>query len=119
MCSSCCNRQRRATGIHSNIQQFAQRILPFLRSAADRVEEAEMFLRKLGSISIDHCLANSALHFLGLAPQHRRLIRHAHGFQVHVGIKSRRVRASEFLEERLFIAAVSDVIANVICVRES
>ena len=82
-------------------------------------KKRKFFCASFRSVSIDHGLANSALHFLSLAAQHRRLIRHAHGLQVHVGIKSRGVRASEFLEERLFIAAVSDVIANVICIRES
>ena len=100
-------------------EQFAQRILPLLCGAADRVEETEIFLRKLGSVSIDHCLPNATLHFLGLAAQHRGLICYANGLQMHVGIESGRMRAFEFLEERVFVAAVPDIIANVIGIRES
>jgi hypothetical protein len=53
--------------IHANIQQFAQCILPLLRSAADRVEEAEILISKFRPVSINNCLTNSALHFLGLS----------------------------------------------------
>ena len=101
-----------------NIEQFAQRILPFLRGAADRVEETEILLGQLRSVAIDDRLPNSPLHFFGLAAQHRGLIRHADRLQMHVGIEPGRMRALEFLEERLLVAAVPDVIANVIGIGE-
>ena len=41
------------------------------------------------TITIDNCLSNSALNFLGLAAQHRGLIRDADCFEMHVRIESR------------------------------
>ena len=81
-------------------------------------KKRKFFCSKFRPVSINDCLANSALHFLSLAAQHRRLIRYADGLQMHVGIKARRMRAFEFFEERLFVAAVPDVIANVIGIRQ-
>ena len=46
--------------IHLHVEQFAQRILPFLRSAANRVEEAEVELEQAialeGDRSAAYCL---------------------------------------------------------------
>src|SRR5207248_1576352 len=104
--------------------ECAPQITPPIRDLAAKcrvIQKAEsVFLpRELGSGAVEHCLANSTLHFLTLTAQHCRLIRHAYSFQVHIRIKSRRVRAFKFLEERLFVAATSDIIANVICVPKS
>ena len=63
-------------------------------------------------------LSDPPLHFLGFAPQHRRLVGHADRSQMHIGIKAGRVGAAEFVQKRLFVAAVPDVIANIIGVGE-
>src|SRR5262245_46815516 len=105
--------------VHRNVQQFAQRILPFLSGAADRIKEAEIFFSDLWSVSINHRLANSALHFLGLATQHRCLVSNAHSLEMHVRVETWRMLAIESFPERLFVAAVPDVIANVIGICES
>ena len=104
--------------VHAHIEQFAQRILPFLRGAADRVEETEVGRGQFRSVAIDDGLANAPLHFLGLAAQHRGLVRHADRLQMQIGIEPGRMRVAEFFEERLLVAAVADVIANVIGVRQ-
>ena len=100
--------------IHRHVEQFAQRILPFLGRAANGVEEAEILRGQLRAVAIDDRLPNAALHFLGLAAQHRRLIGHADRLQMHIGIEAGRMRLAEFFEKRLLVAAVPDVIANVI-----
>ena len=54
------------------------------------------------------------MHFLGLAAQHGGLIGDADRSQVNIGIKPGRVSALEFLQKSLLVAAVPDVIANVV-----
>src|SRR6476620_11212704 len=100
--------------IHANIEQFAQRILPLLCSAADRVKAPEIFLSKFRPVSINDCLTNSALHFLSLPAQHCRLISYTNGLQVRVWIEAWRMRALKSFQERLSISTAPDVIANVI-----
>src|SRR5207253_1007138 len=72
-----------------------------------------------GAVTIDNCLTHAPLHFLGLAPQHRGLIRDADRLEMHVRIESRRICAAEFFEKRLLVAAVTNVITNVIGVGQS
>ena len=60
----------------------------------------------------------AALHFFSFAAQHRGLIRHTDRFQMHIGIEPGRMCAFEFFEKRLFVAAVPDVVANVIGICE-
>ena len=59
------------------------------------------------------------MHFLGFAAQHRGLIRDADGLQMNVRIEPLRIGAFEFLQELGFVAAVQDVIADVIGFRQS
>ena len=82
-----------------HVEQFAQRILPFLGRAADRVEKTEIFLCHLRSIPIDNRLPNAPLHFFRLAAEHGGLICHPNGSQMHVGIEPRRMRALEICPE--------------------
>src|SRR5215475_15267624 len=81
--------------VHRNVQQFAQRILPFLSGTADRIKESEIFFSKLRSVSINYRLANSPLHFLGLATQHRCLVSDTQSLEMHVGVEAWRMRAFE------------------------
>jgi len=69
---------------------------------------------KLGSVSIDNRLSNSPLHLLSFAAQHGGLVCHANSLQMHVRIEPGRMGTFEFFQERLFMAAVADVVANVI-----
>src|SRR5947209_4573231 len=104
--------------VHRDVEQLAQCILSFLSCATNRIEETKIFLCSLKSIAIKNRLANSPLHFFSLTPEHRRLICHTDGLQMHVRVEPRRMRSFELLEERLLVATVSDVIANVISVRK-
>src|SRR5207302_2336790 len=104
--------------VHSNIEQLAQRVLPFLGRTADRIKEPEIFRRAFRPVTVDNGLADPALDLFGFAAQHRRLVRYADGFQVDVRIESRRMRVAKTLQKLLFVPAVPDVIANVIRVRE-
>src|SRR5438874_3756363 len=104
--------------IHWDIEQFAQCILPLLRGPADCVEESEILLSKLRAVAIDNGLPNSPLHLFGLATQHCSLISYADRLKMHIRIESRRMRAFEFFQERLLVAAMADVVANVIGVCE-
>ena len=82
-------------------------------------KKRKFFAASSGSVAIGDRLSNAPLHFLRLAAQHRGLVGHADRLQVHVGIETGRIGASEFLQERLLVAAVPDVIANVIGIGES
>ena len=104
--------------IHRHVEQLAQRILPFLRRAANGVEETEIVRRQFRAVAIEDGLSNAALHFFGFAAQHRRLVGDADRLQMQIGIEPGRMRAAEFFQKRLLVAAVPDVIANVIGLRE-
>ena len=58
------------------------------------------------------------MNLLGLAAQHGGLIRHPHGLQVQVRIKSGGVCALEFFQEFLFVPAFQNEIADVIGFRQ-
>ncbi len=73
-----------------------------------------MLLQIFGAIPLRHCGADAALNFLGLTAQHCRLIRHTNLNQMRVGIKSVGIRASEFFQELLLVAALDDIFANLI-----
>jgi hypothetical protein len=68
-------------------EHVAQSILPLLCGAADRVEEAEAFARPFGAVAVANRSFDAALHLLGFAAHHRRLIGHADATQVQIGIK--------------------------------
>ena len=68
--------------------------------------------------AIEDRLADSPLHFLGFAAQHRRLVRDPDRFQVNIRIEPRRMCVLEMFEKRLFVAAVADVIADIIGILE-
>ncbi len=99
-------------------EHFRERVLPFLRRAADRVGLAEMAVERLAAVPVDHGPLEAVLHFLGLAFHHRGLVGHADGDQVLVGIEPGRVSALELLEEFLLVAALADVVADVIGFRQ-
>jgi len=100
--------------VQGHVEQLAQCILSFLSRAADCVEEPKILRRHLRPISIDNGSLNSPLHLLGFTAQHCGLICHTDSLQVHVGIEPRRMRAFELFQERLFVATVPDVFANII-----
>ena len=58
--------------------------------------------------------SNSRLDFLGLAPQHCRLVRHADALKMDVGIKAGRMRTLKMPEKGGLVSAVADIIANTI-----
>ncbi len=95
-------------------QQLLQGVLPVLRGAAYRVEETEVLRQLRGTVTLFHGVSEPPLHVLGFAAQHRGLVGHANGLQMHIRVKARRISAAEFLEKLLFVAAVHDVIADVI-----
>ena len=99
-------------------EHLGKRVLPFLRRAANRVDLAEMLVEILAAVAVDHGLLEAALHFLGLALHHRGLVGHADGDEMLVGIEAGRIGALEFLEEFVLVAALADVIADVIGLRE-
>ena len=70
--------------------------------------------RVLAAVAVDHGLLEAALHFLGLALHHGGLVGDADGDEVLVGIEAGRVGALELLEELLLVAALADVVADVI-----
>src|SRR5204862_6361478 len=72
----------------------------------------------LRTVAIENRLTHSSLHFFGLATQHRGLIGHADGFQMYIGIEPGGVRTAELVEKLLLVAAVPDVIADVISIGE-
>ena len=71
-----------------------------------------------GRRAFDHGRAQATLNLLGFTAQHGGLVRHAHRFQVQVGIKARGVRAFESYEKPGLIAALKDVVADVVRVRQ-
>ena len=117
MCSSCCNR-RRPEKIHFDVEELAQRILAFLGCTANGVKEPEVFFRQLRSIPVNNGALNSSLYLLRFPAEHRGLICDTHRSEMHVGIEPKRMRALELFEERLLVAAVPDVFANVVGVRQ-
>jgi len=96
------------------LQELAQGILPVLGGAANGVEEAEMRLHPGLAVLLRDGAAQAALHFLRFAPQHGRLVGHADGPEVNVGVKSFRAGALELFEEGGLVAALQDVIADVV-----
>ena len=95
-------------------EKFFQRILPVLGGAADGVEEAEMLIHLRLAVLLDHGRFEAALHFLGFATQHGGLVGHADGVQDGVGVKTGGIGALELLEELLLVAAIQDVVADVV-----
>ena len=77
-------------------------------------KKRKLFVPQLGTVAIENGLADAALHFLGFAAQHRCLIGDTDRFQMQIGIEAGRMRVAEFFQKRLLVAAVADVIANVI-----
>ena len=67
-----------------------------------------------GAVFFLHGGLEAALHFLGFAAQHGGLVGHADGLQMQVGIEAGGIRAFELLQKFLLVAAVQDVIADVI-----
>ena len=65
-------------------------------------------------VAVDHGLLEPVLHFLRLALHHRGLVGHADGDEVDIGIEPGGISALEFLEEFLLVAALADVVADVI-----
>src|SRR5437762_10099134 len=92
--------------IHLNVEQLAQSILPFLRRAADRIEEPEILLSKLRSVSIKNGLSNPPLHLFGFTAQHGRLVCNTDRLQMNVRVESGRMRALKFFEESLLVATM-------------
>ena len=92
------------------IEELEQGVLPVLRGAADGVEIPEVC--GASGVALGHALAEEVLDRLGLAAEHRCLIRHADALQVEEGIKSRAGGAVEAGEEFAGIAAMNHEIGN-------
>src|SRR5204863_7193471 len=67
---------------------------------------------------IDSGLPDEAWQLFRNATQHSIPISYADSVKMHIRIESRRMRAFEFFQERLPVAAVPDVVANVIGIRK-
>ena len=92
------------------VEQLKQRILSILRGAADGVEIPEV--RGASAVALRHALAEEGLDRLGLAAEHRRLVRHADALQVEEGIESGTGSAVKAGEEFAGIAAMNHEIGN-------
>src|SRR5205085_11949835 len=66
------------------------------------------------SVFLDHGSAKAMLHFLGLASEHRGLIGHADRLQMNIRIEALRISAFKLFQEFGFIAALDDVITDVV-----
>ncbi len=73
-----------------------------------------MFFEILAPVTVRHGLLKTMLHFFRFIFHHRRLVGHADGNKMLVGIEAGRISALEFLQEFLLVAAVADVFADVI-----
>ena len=100
--------------VHRFAEQFFQGVLAFLGGAANCVEKAEMAVQLVGAEALDHGVLDAALHFLGFAAEHGGLVGDADGLQVDVRIEAGGISAFESLQKFLFVAAVEDVVADVI-----
>ena len=61
-----------------------------------------------------HGLLETLLNLFRLATQHGGLIGNAHGHQMQIGIKARRIGPLETVQKLIPVATVKDVIANVV-----
>ena len=105
------------------IQRFAQQ---FFAAHPAGPGSRRRWYRKNGNVvrlrprrtSVSMARLQPALHFLGFAAEHGGLVGHADGLQMHIGIESFRIGAFELFQKLRFVAAVDDVIADVIGFRE-
>src|SRR6185437_1337803 len=104
--------------IHRFTQKLLERVLAVLRGAANRIEETKMISDFSFAIFLNHGVLDAALDFLGFAAEHGGLIGDADGLEMLIGIEPRGVGAFEFFEEFVFVAAVQNVVTNVIGFRE-
>src|SRR6185503_18662900 len=86
--------------------------------AANRIEKAEMLFKILRPVLPFHRGTKPALHFLGFTPKHRGLIGDADRLQIAVRIEPGRVSSTEFFQKLRLVAAVEDVVTDVISLRE-
>ena len=83
------------------------------------VSKKRKFLRPVRrAVAIDDRLSNAALHFLRLAAQHRGLVGHADAFADAGRDRNPANALRGIFQERLLVAAVPDVIADIIGVGE-
>ena len=100
--------------VHLVHQQVAQGVLTLLGGSTDGVEEAEVVAEFGSAESVLNRLLDATLHFLSLPAHHRGLVGHAHRLQVQVGVESGRVCSRKFLEKLLPVAALADVLTDVV-----
>ncbi len=95
--------------IQGLVDQLEDRVLPFLRRRADRVEGAEMIGKGGASVAALHAFAELLRDGERFAGEHRRLIRDADLPQVGDEVETRGGRARELLQRRGVGAAFDEV----------
>jgi hypothetical protein len=95
-------------------EEFLEGVLTVLRGAADGIEESEMLGELVGAVASGDGATDAALDLFGLAAEHGGLVGDADCLEVDIGVEAIGIGALEFLEKLLFVAAVDDVIADVI-----
>lgn len=100
-------------------EHFEEGVLTFLGRSADGVEDAEAFVGEFGAVSIDDGLLDAPLQLFRFALHHGGLVGDTDVSEVEVGVETFGVCAFEFFKEGCFVAAVADVLAEIVGVCES
>src|SRR5690606_14467013 len=93
-------------------------ILAILGGATNGVEKSEMLIHLVLTEFFSHGALQPPLHFLGLASEHRGLVRDTDRLEMNIRIEPGGVSAFELLQELLLVAAIHDVIADVVGLRQ-
>ena len=100
--------------VHRLLKECLKGGLAFLGGAADGVEKSEVLADVFGAVFDFKGVFEAALDFFGFAAEHGGLVGDADGGKMEVGIKAFGVSALEAVEKFVSVAAVEDVVANVI-----
>ena len=100
--------------VHGFLEEGLEGGLSFLGGAADGVEESEVLVDVVGAVFGLEGMFEAALDFFGFAAEHGGLVGDADGGEMEVGIEAFGVGALEAGEEFVSVAAVEDVVADVI-----
>lgn len=100
--------------VHRLLKEGLKGGLAFLGGAADGVEESEVLTDVFGAVFGLKSAFEATLDFFGFAAEHGGLVGDADGGKMKIGIKAFGVSALESGEEFVSVAAVEDVVADVI-----
>lgn len=94
------------------LKEFEERILAFLRGAADGVEDLKIRRADGWAIAIEDRRLEATLDFLGFRLEHGGLVSDANATKMEVWVKALRETAFEAGEKGGTVAAVSDVVTD-------